>query len=81
MCSLQLAGTLTPKKKQQDPTGERKPNESKPEESPGDVIPTTSVMDVSETGVHKGGEKTLKDAVKPKHKRKKKASSSTADAS
>lgn len=79
--SLASRGTLTPKKKQQDPTGERKPNESKPEESPGDVIPTTSVMDVSETGVHKGGEKTLKDAVKPKHKRKKKASSSTADAS
>ncbi|KAL9458687.1 hypothetical protein AB3S75_007536 [Citrus x aurantiifolia] len=79
--SLASRGTLTPKKKQQDPTGERKPNESKPEESPGDVIPTTSAMDVSETGVHKGGEKTLKDAVKPKHKRKKKASSSTADAS
>ncbi|KAK9221097.1 hypothetical protein WN944_009522 [Citrus x changshan-huyou] len=79
--SLASRGTLTPKKKQQDPTGERKPNESKPEESPGNVIPTTSAMDVSETGVHKGGEKTLKDAVKPKHKRKKKASSSTADAS
>lgn len=79
--SLASRGTLTPKKKQQDPTGERKPNESKPEESPGDVIPTTSAMDVSETGVHKGGEKTLKDAVKPKHKRKKKAFSSTADAS
>ncbi|XP_024047059.1 exosome complex component RRP45A isoform X2 [Citrus clementina] len=79
--SLASRGTLTPKKKQQDPTGERKPNESKPEESPGDVIPTTSAMDISETGVHKGGEKTLKDAVKPKHKRKKKASSATADAS
>lgn len=79
--SLASRGTLTPKKKQPDPTGERKPNESKPEEPPEDVIPTTSAMDVSETGVHKGGEKTLKDAVKPKHKRKKRASSSTADAS
>lgn len=81
MWSLQLVGTLTPKKKQRDPTGERKPSESKPEEPPEDVIPTSSAMDVSETRVHKGGERTLKDAVKPKHKRKKRVSSSTADAS
>lgn len=37
-------------------------------------------MDASGAGVQKSGEKSLKDAVKPKHKRKKKASS-TGDAS
>lgn len=74
------AGTLTPKKKQQDFTGEKKPSEVRPEEPPEDINTASSAIDASGTGLRKDGEKTLKDAVKPKHKRKKRASSA-ADAS
>lgn len=80
MWSLKLAGTSTAKKKQPDPIAERKPSESKPEELPEDINPASAAKDASGTGLRKGGEKTLKDAVKPKHKRKKRQSS-TADAS
>ncbi|XP_052292355.1 exosome complex component RRP45A-like isoform X1 [Citrus sinensis] len=68
-------GTLTSKEKQEDAVSERKSSESKSEEPPEIVIPASSAMDVSETKVHKGGDKTLMDAAKPKHKRKKRASS------
>ncbi|KAJ4724339.1 Exosome complex component RRP45B like [Melia azedarach] len=78
--SLASRGTSTAKKKQPDPIAERKPSESKPEELPEDINPASAAKDASGTGLRKGGEKTLKDAVKPKHKRKKRQSS-TADAS
>ncbi|KAJ0021052.1 hypothetical protein Pint_31012 [Pistacia integerrima] len=78
--SLASRGTLTPKKKQEDLTGEKKPSEVRPEEPPEDINTASSAIDASGTGLRKDGEKTLKDAVKPKHKRKKRASSA-ADAS
>ncbi|GAY53304.1 hypothetical protein CUMW_148260 [Citrus unshiu] len=73
-------GTLTSREKKEDLVSERKSSESKSEELPEDVIPASSAMDVSEMEVHKGGEKTLMESVKTKHKRKKRASS-TAHAS
>lgn len=76
---MKRPGTLT-RKKQQDSISDRKPCEIKPEEPPEDIKPASSAIDAPRTGLQKDGEKTLKDAVKPKHKRKKKAYS-TADAS
>ncbi|KAH9783326.1 exosome complex component RRP45B [Citrus sinensis] len=72
---LQIAGTLTSREKKEDLVSERKSSESKSEELPEDAIPASSAMDVSEMEVHKGGEKTLMESVKTKHKRKKRASS------
>lgn len=80
MLSINYAGTVTPKKKQQDLVGKKKPSEVKPEEPPEDINPASSVVDATGTGTQKDGNKTLKDAVKPKNKRKKRASSA-ADAS
>ncbi|KAL9431862.1 hypothetical protein AB3S75_026961 [Citrus x aurantiifolia] len=68
-------GTLTSREKKEDLVSERKSSESKSEELPEDAIPASSAMDVSEMEVHKGGEKTLMESVKTKHKRKKRASS------
>ncbi|XP_044468838.1 exosome complex component RRP45A-like isoform X2 [Mangifera indica] len=73
--SLASHGTLTPKKKQQALAGDKKPSEVKPEEPPEDINSASSAIDASGTGIQKDREKTLKDAVKPKHKRKKRASS------
>lgn len=72
---MNYAGTLTPKKKQQALAGDKKPSEVKPEEPPEDINSASSAIDASGTGIQKDREKTLKDAVKPKHKRKKRASS------
>ncbi|KAK4851053.1 hypothetical protein QYF36_012088 [Acer negundo] len=57
--------------KRDDSVGERKPTELKLEESPEDNNSASMEIDAAEAGLQKDGPKTLKDAVKPKHKRKK----------
>ncbi|KAH7560655.1 hypothetical protein JRO89_XS10G0063000 [Xanthoceras sorbifolium] len=71
--SLASRVKVTPGKKQ-DSIGERKPTEPKPEKPPEDNKSSSPTIDASEAGLQKDEAKTLKDAVKPKHKRKKRAS-------
>ncbi|TXG73263.1 hypothetical protein EZV62_001842 [Acer yangbiense] len=71
--SLASRVKVAPEKKP-DSVGERKPTELKPEEPPEDNKSASMKIEASEAGLRKDGPKTLKDAVKPKHKRKKKAS-------
>ncbi|KAK3205229.1 hypothetical protein Dsin_019275 [Dipteronia sinensis] len=71
--SLASRVEVTPEKKP-DSVGERKPTELKPEDPPEDNKSASMEIEASEAGLRKDGPKTLKDAVKPKNKRKKRAS-------
>ncbi|GLT46483.1 hypothetical protein SLA2020_202300 [Shorea laevis] len=67
----------TPEKKQ-DLRNEKNPGEAEVEgHLPEDANPGSSAIDESLTGLQTDKKKTLEDAVKPKSKRKKKASSKT----
>ncbi|XP_007029579.2 PREDICTED: exosome complex component RRP45A isoform X1 [Theobroma cacao] len=72
--SLASKGLSTPNKKKGSSSDE-KPGEAEREEPYKDVNPKLSAVDASETEMQTKGQKTLKDAVKPKNKRKKKGSS------
>ncbi|XP_034674405.1 exosome complex component RRP45A-like isoform X1 [Vitis riparia] len=63
--------------KQKDSRGEMKAPDVKSEEPNADIDPALSPMKTVGTTPQTNGEKTLKDAVKPKNKRKKKASPNT----
>ncbi|XAR60352.1 hypothetical protein NMG60_11033688 [Bertholletia excelsa] len=72
--SLALRGALTPPRTLEESTHER-PSETEPQEVLAHAKPASSSDDKMDPGDLKNGKKTLKDAVKPKHKRKKKSSS------
>ncbi|OMO51126.1 hypothetical protein COLO4_37803 [Corchorus olitorius] len=72
--SLASQGFSTTKKKK-DSSVEERPSEAEGDKPSEDVNMNTSVVDASMTKMQSKGQKTLKDAVKPKNKRKKKASS------
>ncbi|KAK9269221.1 hypothetical protein L1049_000991 [Liquidambar formosana] len=69
------AGALIPNKKLKESISEEKPCEAKLEEPLADIYVAPSRIEASVIGLQTNGENTLKDAVKPKNKRKKKASS------
>ncbi|XP_062173217.1 exosome complex component RRP45A-like [Alnus glutinosa] len=73
--SLASRGTSTPSRKEKDSRGENISREAMPVEPPEDNILASSPIEVAKTPLRTNGEKTLKDAVKPKNRRKKKASS------
>lgn len=75
--SLASHGLIKQNTKQKDSRGEMKAPDVKSEEPNADVDPALSPMKTVGTTPQTNGEKTLKDAVKPKNKRKKKASSNT----
>ncbi|CAL5384843.1 unnamed protein product [Camellia sinensis] len=77
--SLAARGALTSNKKLEESRHE-KPSETEPDQLIEDVKPAPSADGEVGTGGQTNGKKTLIDAVKPKHKRKKK-SSSNVDAS
>lgn len=68
-------GTSTPSRKEKDSRGENTSSEAKPVEPREDINIASSPIEAAETVLRTSGEKTLKDAVKPKNKRKKKSSS------
>uniref|UniRef100_A0A2P2KMU3 Protein ECERIFERUM 7 n=2 Tax=Rhizophora mucronata TaxID=61149 RepID=A0A2P2KMU3_RHIMU len=72
--SVALHGAVTPNIMQKG--GEQKSTETEQVKPPEDVKPATLATDVHGTVLQKSGEKTLMDAVKPKNKRRKRASSS-----
>ena len=63
----------TPNKKKESSV-EEKPSEAEREGPYEDVNPKLSAIDAPISEIHTKGLKTLKDAVKPKNKRKKKGS-------
>lgn len=67
------AGTATPSRNEKDSMGENSSSEVKPVELPEDIN-SASPTEAADTVLQTNREKTLKDAVKPKHKRKNKAS-------
>ncbi|EEF31262.1 exosome complex component RRP45A [Ricinus communis] len=71
--SLASHGVSAPNKEK---GGEQKSTQAVDEKAPETAKPATSVGETFETGIQTSGEKTLKDAVKPKNKRRKRASSS-----
>lgn len=71
------AGITMPSRKEQDSRGENMSGEAKPAEPPEDINVSSSNIEASETVLRTNGEKTLKDAVKPKNKRKMKSSSTS----
>ena len=71
------AGITMPSRKEQDSRGENMSGEAKPVEPPEDINVSSSNIEASETLLRTNGEKTLKDAVKPKNKRKMKSSSAS----
>ncbi|XP_030951611.1 exosome complex component RRP45A-like isoform X1 [Quercus lobata] len=75
--SLASRGTTMPSRKEQDSRGENMSGEAKPVEPPEDINVSSSNIEASETVLRTNGEKTLKDAVKPKNKRKMKSSSTS----
>lgn len=75
--SLASHGLIKQNTKQKDSRGEMKAPDVKSEEPNADIDPALSPMKTVGTTPQTNGEKTLKDAVKPKNKRKKKASSNT----
>ncbi|KAE8673737.1 Protein ECERIFERUM 7 [Hibiscus syriacus] len=72
--SVALQGFSTQNKKKES-SYEEKPSEAERPESYEDVNPNSSAVDASRIEMQMIGPKTLKDAVKPKNKRKKKGSS------
>ena len=74
---MKCAGSIKKNTKQKDSRGETKASEVKSEELNADIDPALSPMDTDGNKPKTNGEKTLKDAVKPKNKRKKKVSSNT----
>lgn len=73
--SLASRGTSTPSRKEKDSRGENMSCKAEPAEPSEDNSLAPSPIEVAKTPLRTNGEKTLKDAVKPKNKRKKKASS------
>lgn len=73
--SLASRGKSAPGRKINDIVGENVSCEAKPVESTEDNDFASSPVEAVKTPLPASGEKTLKDAVKPKNKRKKKASS------
>lgn len=71
------AGITMPSRKEQDSRRENMSGEAKPVEPPEDINVSSSNIEASETLLRTNGEKTLKDAVKPKNKRKMKSSSTS----
>ncbi|KAJ7959730.1 Exosome complex component RRP45B like [Quillaja saponaria] len=57
---------------------EKVSNEAKPEQPSENTKPASSSIEAAQTDIQNNEEKTLKDAVKPKNKRKKRASSNDA---
>lgn len=74
---LKCAGLIKQNTKQKDSRGEMKAPDVKSEEPNADIDPALSPIKTVGTTPQTNGEKTLKDAVKPKNKRKKKASPNT----
>ncbi|XP_022743715.1 exosome complex component RRP45A-like [Durio zibethinus] len=72
--SLASQGLSTPNKKKES-SGEEKPSGTEREGPYDDVNPKSSAINTSRIEIQTKGQKTLKDAVKPKNKRKKKGSS------
>lgn len=73
---IKFAETSKRSKKQKDLQNEKPPQqEASPKESPEDIKATATATESSNIATQTHGEKTLKDAVKPRHKRKKKAPS------
>ncbi|KAL0000012.1 hypothetical protein SO802_019614 [Lithocarpus litseifolius] len=75
--SLASRGIKMPRRKEQDSRGENMTGEAKPVEPSEDINVSSSNIEASETVLWTNGEKTLKDAVKPKNKRKMKSSSTS----
>ncbi|XP_030538877.2 exosome complex component RRP45A-like isoform X1 [Rhodamnia argentea] len=74
--SLASRETSKPSKKQRDLQNEKPPQQgASPKGSPEDIKATAPSTETSNISTQTHGEKTLKDAVKPRHKRKKKAPS------
>lgn len=67
--SLASHGMSMATKKQNDSKGEEATSGAKPEGPPEDINPKPSPISPAETAEQTNGEKTLKDAVKPKNKR------------
>ena len=72
--SIWRAGALIPNTKLEESKHE-KPSEADPGQLLADLEPAPSPDGAVETGEQTNGNKTLVDAVKPKHKRRKKKSS------
>lgn len=75
--SLGSRGISNPSRIQKDLGSQEKHSESETQEMHEDVKPAPPVINEPQTGLHTNGGKTLKDAVKPKNKRKKRASSAS----
>ncbi|XP_038699416.1 exosome complex component RRP45A-like isoform X2 [Tripterygium wilfordii] len=73
--SLSSRGSSILNEKRSDLKGEEMSRDSKQEQSLEDTVPVSSVIDASRTEQPTNVQKTLKDAVKPKNKRRKEASS------
>ncbi|XP_062109909.1 exosome complex component RRP45A-like [Humulus lupulus] len=76
--SLASRGTSTANKKQEESKKENTLSEAKLEEPPKVVNQGSLAVEPAQSEQQSKGEKTLKDAVKPKHKKKKKQSSTGA---
>ncbi|KAF8017289.1 hypothetical protein BT93_H2468 [Corymbia citriodora subsp. variegata] len=73
--SLASRETSKPSKKQKDLQSEKPPQQASPKGSSKDMKATSPATESAKIASQTHGEKTLKDAVKPRHKRKKKAPS------
>lgn len=71
------AGMTMPSRKEQDSRGENMLGEAKPVDPPEDINVSSSNIEAAETVLQTNGERTLKDAVKPKNKRKMKSASTS----
>lgn len=76
--SVEHAGTSTSSKKQDESRNEKMSGVAKLLETPEDVNLGSLPVEAAQAEQQTKGEKTLKDAVKPKNKRKKKPPSSGA---
>ncbi|KAM1342850.1 hypothetical protein ACFX2F_007117 [Malus domestica] len=77
MLGMTCAGMSMPNQKPEDSKGEETTSEAMPEEPPEDINPMPSSIEGAETAERTNGEKTLKDAVKPKNKRPRKKNGSS----
>ncbi|PON89134.1 hypothetical protein TorRG33x02_149970 [Trema orientale] len=76
--TVKHAGVSTTSKKGEESRNEKTLSEARLEEPPEDVKQGSLAVEAAQPEHQTKGEKTLKDAVKPKHKRKKKQSSAAA---
>lgn len=76
MLCMKCAGMSTASRQQKDSKGEKLSSKARLEEPSENVNPVSPTVEAAQAAQQANGEKTLKDAVKPKNKRKKKQFSS-----